>query len=76
MRLKLLNKREILNFVNAYAPQIGSHELDGVLQSIPRKVGGNLNGHVVCTQSDFESEHDGFGYGTKNREGDYVLDCL
>ena len=37
---------------------------------------GNLNSHVVYTQSDFESEHDGFGYGTKNREGDYVLDCL
>ena len=35
---------------------------------------GNLNSHVVYTQSDFESEHDGFGYGTKNLEGRVYLD--
>ena len=37
-------------------------------------VGGNLNGHVGTSSAGFEVVHVGFRYGSRNQEGEKVLD--
>ena len=37
-------------------------------------IGGDLNGHVGTTSAGFEAVHGGFGYGSRNQEGEEVLD--
>ena len=37
-------------------------------------IGGYLNGHVGTTSAGFEAVHGGFGYGSRNQEGEEVLD--
>jgi hypothetical protein len=36
-------------------------------------IGGDLNGHVGATNVGFERVHTGFGYGSRNQEGEDVL---
>jgi hypothetical protein len=36
-------------------------------------IGGNLNGHVGSTRVDFDGVHGGFGYGSRNQEGEGIL---
>jgi hypothetical protein len=36
-------------------------------------IGGDLNGHVCSTRVDFDEVHEGFGYGSRNQEGDGIL---
>ena len=87
MRLKIVHKGTIINVISAYAPQVGAEEalktefwenLDEVVQSIPTTerlyIGGDLNGHVGTSRSGFDSIHGGFGYGTRNGEGETILD--
>ena len=35
---------------------------------------GDLNGHVGTTNTGFETAHGGFGFGSRNPEGEEVLD--
>jgi hypothetical protein len=35
---------------------------------------GDLNGHIGTTSASFKAVHGGFGYGSRNQEGDEVLD--
>ena len=37
-------------------------------------IGGDLNGYVGTTSAGFEAVHGGFGYGSRNQEGEEVLD--
>ena len=37
-------------------------------------IGGDLNGHVGTSSVGFEAVHGGFGYDSRNQEGEEVLD--
>ena len=37
-------------------------------------IAGDLNGHVGTSSAGFETVHGGFGYGSRNQEGEEVLD--
>ena len=37
-------------------------------------IGGDLNGQIGTTSAGFEAVHGGFGYGSRNQEGDEVLE--
>ena len=37
-------------------------------------IGGDFNGHVGTSSAGFEAVHGGFGYGSRNQEGEEVLD--
>ena len=37
-------------------------------------IGGDLNGHVGTSSVGFEAVYGGFGYGSRNQEGEKVLD--
>ena len=67
-------------------PQVGHDEcakwqfwedLDGLVRTVPSSeklfIGGDLNGHVGSTSA-FEVIHGGFDYGSRNQEGEDVLD--
>ena len=85
--VKLVVGDMVLNVISAYAPQVGLDEsakrqfwedLDGMVRAIPSSeklfIGGDLNGHVGTTSAGFEAVHGGFGYGSRNQEGEEVLD--
>jgi hypothetical protein len=36
-------------------------------------IGGDLNGHVGSTRVGFDGVHEGFGYGSRNQEGENIL---
>jgi hypothetical protein len=36
-------------------------------------IGGDLNGHVGSTRVGFDGAHGGFGYGSRNQEGNGIL---
>jgi hypothetical protein len=36
-------------------------------------IGGDLNGHVGSTRVGFDGVHAGFGYGSRNQEGEGIL---
>jgi hypothetical protein len=36
-------------------------------------IGGDLNGHVGSTRVGFDGVHGGFGYGSRNQEGEDIL---
>jgi hypothetical protein len=84
--VKLLVGDLIFNVVSAYAPQIGLNEsvkmqfweeLDTLVSSVPISeklfIGGDLNEHVGSTRVGFEGAHGGFGYGSRNQEGEDIL---
>ena len=39
-------------------------------------IGGDLKGHVGISSAGFEAVHEGFGYGSRNQEGEEVLDFV
>jgi len=84
--VKLLVGDLVLNIISAYAPQIGLdesvkrqfwEELDALVCSVPIGeklfIGGDLNGHVGSASIGFEGVHGGFGYGSRDQEGEGVL---
>ena len=36
-------------------------------------IGGDLNGHVGTSSAGFEAVHGGFGYGSRNQEGEVLV---
>jgi hypothetical protein len=52
-------------------------ELDALVSCVPLLeklfIGGDLNGHVGSTRVGFDGVHGGFGYESKNQEGDGIL---
>ena len=53
-------------------------DLDRLVRAAPSSeklfIGGDLNGHVGTSSVGFEAAHGGFGYGSRNQEGEEVLD--
>ena len=67
-------------------PQVGLDEsakrqfwedLDVLIRAVPSSeklfIEGDLNGHVGTASVCFEAVHGGFGYGSRNQEGEEVL---
>ncbi|PWZ11227.1 Craniofacial development protein 2 [Zea mays] len=84
--VKLVIGDLVLNVISAYAPQVGLNEnskrefwegLEDMVSSVPVGeklfIGGDLNGHVGTTSTSFEGVHGGFGFGTRNQEGEEIL---
>ena len=84
--VKLVVGDLVLNVISAYAPQVGHNEstkrefwegLEDMVRSVPIGeklfIGGDLNGHVGTSNTGFEGVHGGFGYGSRNQEGEDVL---
>jgi hypothetical protein len=87
--VKLLVGDLIFNAISAYAPQIDLNknvrmqfweELYALISSVPVSeklfIGGNLNGHVGSTRVGFDEVHGGFGYGSRNQEGEGILNFI
>ena len=77
----------VLNVISVYAPQVGHDEsakrlfwedLDRLVRAVPSSeklfIEGDLNGHIGTSSAGFEAVHGGFGYGSRNQEGEKVLD--
>ncbi|ONM20364.1 hypothetical protein ZEAMMB73_Zm00001d005126 [Zea mays] len=84
--VKLVIGDLVLNVISAYAPQVGLNEnskwefwegLEDMVSSVPvgKKlfIGGDLNGHVGTSSTSFEGVHGGFSFGTRNQEGEEIL---
>jgi hypothetical protein len=84
--VKLLVGDLVFNVISAYGPQIGLNEsikrqfweqLDALVSSVPISeklfIGGDLNGHVGSTRVGFDWVHGSFGYGSRNQEGEGIL---
>jgi hypothetical protein len=83
--VKLLVGDLIFNVISAYVPQIGLNEsvkmqfweeLDALVSSVPifeKLFIGDLNGHVGSTRVGFDGVHGGFRYGSRNQEGEGIL---
>jgi hypothetical protein len=84
--VKLLIEDLIFNVISAYDPQISLNErikmqfweqLDALVSSVPISeklfIGEDLNVHVGSTRVGFDGVHEGFGYGSRNQEGDGIL---
>jgi hypothetical protein len=86
--VKLIVRDLVFNVINAYAPQIGPNEsvkmqfweeLDALVSSVlisEKLFIGHLNGHVGSTRVDFDGIHGGFGYGSRNQEGEGILNFV
>ena len=52
--------------------------MDSLIRVVPSSeklfIGGDLNGHVGTTSTGFKAVHGGFGYGSRNQEGEEVLE--
>ena len=82
--LKLVIGKQILNIVSAYAPQMGlsAKEKDDfwdiVFSGIPKQesifIGSDMNGHVGRGADGFGGVFDGMGFGTRNAEGERILE--
>jgi hypothetical protein len=85
--VKLVVGDLVFNVISAYAPQIGHDEstkrqfwedLDSMVRAVPTSeklfIGGDLNGHVGSSNAGYEVAHGGFGFGSRNQEGEEVLD--
>jgi hypothetical protein len=83
--VKLLVGDLVFNVISVYAPQIGLNEsvkmqfweeLDALVSSVPiseKLFIGDLNGHVGSTRVGFDGVHVGLGYGSRNQEGEGIL---
>jgi hypothetical protein len=84
--VKLLAEDLIFNVISAYIPQIGLSEnvkmqfwkeLDALVSNVPISenlfIGGDLNVHVCSTRVGFDGVYASFGYGSRNQEGEGIL---
>jgi hypothetical protein len=87
MLLRLKVGKRVLNLISAYAPQVGrsSEEKEAFYALLGKvvvevrvgeglMVGGDFNGHVGEEVDGFTGVHGGNGYGTRNAEGELLLE--
>jgi hypothetical protein len=87
--VKLLIGDLIFNVISAYAPQIGLNEsvkmqfleeLDAFVSSVHISkrlfIGRDLNGHLGSTRVCFDEIHGDFGYGSRNQEGEGIINFV
>lgn len=85
--LKMVIGRKVYSFLSVYAPQAGLGDADkdrfyDQLRSVVAKTPaseilipcGDWNGHVGVAAAGYESVHGGNGWGTRNAEGERVLE--
>jgi hypothetical protein len=69
-----------LKLVSVRARRGSSGNLDGMVRAVPTNeklfIGGDLNGHAGSTNLGYELAHGGFGYGSRNQEGEDILDFV
>ncbi|VDO75060.1 unnamed protein product [Heligmosomoides polygyrus] len=86
MKIVVAAKERLYHLFSAYALQAGCSDqakdeywnlLDEKTAEVPSKdiiiVAGDLNGHVGATK-DWHSCHGGFGYGSRNADGELILE--
>ncbi|VDO19673.1 unnamed protein product [Heligmosomoides polygyrus] len=86
MKIVVAAKERLYHFFSAYAPQTGCSDqakdefwnlLDEKTAEVPSKdviiVAGDLNGHVGAAKDGY-SCHGGFGYGSRNPDGERILE--
>ncbi|XGW23906.1 hypothetical protein V3C99_005819, partial [Haemonchus contortus] len=86
MKIVVVIERQKYHLFSAYAPQTGCSEqtkdkfwnlLDEKTAEVPLQeaivVAGDLNGHVGATKDGY-SCHGGFGYGSRNTDGERILE--
>ena len=87
MLVRVLVGKQVLNLVSVYAPQVGRTmdekedfwaELGKVVDGCSDREGlllcGDMNGHVGVVSDGFEEVHGGNGYGSRNIEGEMLLE--
>jgi hypothetical protein len=87
--VKLVVRDLVFNVISAYALQIGLNEsikrqfweqLDVMVSSVPifekLFIGGDLNVHVGSTRVGFDGVHEGFRYGSRNQDGNGILNFV
>lgn len=87
MLLRVIVGKSVLNLVSAYAPQVGLSmeekeefyiSLGKVLSSVEARerliVCGDMNGHVGTVTDGFDDVHGGYGFGSRNVEGEMLLE--
>ena len=87
--VKLVVGEAVLNVISAYAPQVGLSEeakrkfwedLDVMVRNVHSSeklfIGGDFNGHVGSSSGGFERVHGGFGFGSRNQEGEDILNFV
>ncbi|VDP19685.1 unnamed protein product [Heligmosomoides polygyrus] len=86
MKIVVAAKERLYHFFSAYAPQTGcsdqaKDEFWSLLETaeVPPKdviiVAGDLNGHVGAAKDRY-SCHGGFGYGSRNADGERILEYI
>ncbi|KAL6728322.1 hypothetical protein Aduo_010103 [Ancylostoma duodenale] len=68
MKVVIITANQRLHFFSAYAPQTGCSDQEDTIV-----VAGDLNGHVGVTKDGYRC-HGGFGYGTRNEDGERILE--
>nr|XP_016490055.1 PREDICTED: uncharacterized protein LOC107809874 [Nicotiana tabacum] len=89
MTIKVVVRGFTLNVISVYALQVGLDEevkrrfwdnFAGLFRGIPYTekliIGGDTNGHIMMTSGGYDSMHDGFSFGDRNRGGTSLLDCV
>ena len=87
MYVKMVIRKQILNIVSAYAPQVGlsADEKDDfwdsfiiVLSGIPKQesifIGSDMNGYVGRDADRYGGVHGGMGFDTRNADGERILE--
>ena len=87
MLIKLLLSQTIVTVVSAYAPQQGLSDsekdtfydtlIEKLAQSNEKEIvflAGDLNGHVGNLSDGYDHVHGSFGFGSRNREGERILE--
>ncbi|XP_045774234.1 craniofacial development protein 2-like [Maniola jurtina] len=84
--VKLVIQSVVANIMSVYAPQVGCDDdmkekfwkdFDAVMMGVPKSeeiyIGGDFNSHVGKSNESFERVHGSRGFGTRNREGETLL---
>ena len=89
LAVDLVIGEQIVKVVSCYAPQAGRKEgriekeefwrqVEGVIMNTDINqeviVGGDMNGRVGQVANGFHEAHGNFGYGTRNAEGERILE--
>ena len=87
MMIKILIDKRVISIVSVYAPQQGLsaeekdrfyEEVISLISRIDDKdflvIGGDFNGHVGEKADGYQGVHGGFGFGTRNLEGERILE--
>ena len=86
--VRVIVGRKVLNIISVYAPQTGRNweEKEEFYITLGKTLAlagpgehlmvcGDLNGHVGAKKDGFDDVHGGYGFGSRNVEGEMLLEC-